>query len=385
MRRPRGRGCGAELTRVPEEADRLVRATLSTVSRSGTDTHCGVSRFGAGAVVPVDPPPRHCGASEGDAEVGEREPGPGQAGLTSYSVGKGMAGRPSRDLLPGWTLGEAACTRTSQGRPRLRLGLRAPPLLRSSPWPAAARGAAPGGRRVPWARAAGTGVSYLREVALWQEGGGGGHRATAGVHVGLEGGGAPELAGGDRREVSCEQQRAAAALPAHVGPPSTATPGPGSRLLLANSSPAPQNPAPCRPLWEGAPKVSGPPMGCHPAASVPWPLSPPVPSPLGLGLSDRARPAPPSCELTPAERGERLRAGRSLGGRGTHHWPPPEKAGQGTGAKAVHQGYCCSTAPCGTAGRSAGRRAPCSLGGLPVAQSQGSAVGGCTPPQLPTG
>lgn len=171
-----------------------MRATLSTVSRSGTDTHCGVSRFGAGAVVPVDPPPRHCGASEGDAEVGEREPGPGQAGLTSYSVGKGMAGRPSRDLLPSWTLGEAACTRTSQGRPRLRLGLRAPPLLRSSPWPAAARGAAPGGRRVPWARAAGTGVSYLREVALWQEGGGGGHRATAGVHVGLEGGGAPELA-----------------------------------------------------------------------------------------------------------------------------------------------------------------------------------------------
>lgn len=267
MRRPRGRGCGAELTRVPEEADRLVRATLSTVSRSGTDTHCGVSRFGAGAVVPVDPPPRHCGASEGDAEVGEREPGPGQAGLTSYSVGKGMAGRPSRDLLPGWTLGEAACTRTSQGRPRLRLGLRAPPLLRSSLWPAAARGAAPGGRRVPWARAAGTGVSYLREVALWQEGGGGGHRATAGVHVGLEGGGAPELAGGDRREVSCQQQRAAAALPAHVGPPSTATPGPGSRLLLANSSPAPQNPAPCRPLWEGAPwlfwppKCLGPPWG----------------------------------------------------------------------------------------------------------------------------
>lgn len=139
------------------------------------------------------------------------------------------------------------------------------------------------------------------------------------------------------------------------------------------------------PLALLAPKVSGPPMGCHPAASVPWPLSPPVPSPLGLGLSDRARPAPPSCELTPAERGERLRAGRSLGGRGTHHWPPPEKAGQGTGAKAVHQGYCCSTAPCGTAGRSAGRRAPCSLGGLPVAQSQGSAVGGCTPPQLPTG
>lgn len=53
---------------------------------SETDTHCGVSRFGAGAVGPVDPPPGHCGAREGDAEVGESEPG-AQTGRPNLTQG----------------------------------------------------------------------------------------------------------------------------------------------------------------------------------------------------------------------------------------------------------------------------------------------------------